>query len=984
MLYLSIDGRPLLLPESTTAQVDHINPLFADGVEDGYSLPIEVPSRGNEAALEHTHQLPLRNRKRTFEKAQLGHMGVPLFPGTLHVLSSVEESVRMTFLVDGFVEEVKDQRLPTLLEGLVVDIIADGYYHFHNIPRYADGGPCQFPMFYNPSLYGDANPDWYPKSPKVYNDDEVYEMNDLVVFTEYDPIEKTYIWQCTADTTPGTRPVDDEDFWRRTAFGIVNAWDKENEAHYVNTISGNYHAQVPWFYLKWVLHKALASVGYTPVGSFMTDTTTDEVNLPNTTTIDKDNTIDSDNFFRARKTTPTFYDPSGGWNNFNVPGTDESPAPYTDTTGLWNNSAMTFSPSAAGVWKFRVTVTYNARRPSASRPYCQLYLINSAGTVLSSGVGVMGRLSETVTFNHSHVFGSGDVGQDFHLVATQRRRPNESGLWPAYDTDHYENADVSAWLQEAAPIISTPDTIIHPHRHVPDVTLMEFLIAIADAYNLQVTADTTSRTLRLDYKEGVLRDRISRTSYHDERLVNDTEIDDSRSMKAVELDWGFDPVDVDEDKLLSAALLVNPVDVNPPISTGLYAVVRSTRQLLASFFRDGDYHWKQIGYHVPTQQVGEGEPDKTIKPDCQPVHMTHVKLDGEDYQIPILDEVGTSAWYHTIGDRSKILLSEYAPMTSHSGDVTDVPGARSWGYGWTADELSGQTFLWSTEDEDLPGMFEKHHIRWLNMLVNAEPVTLDLLVDGPFLRGPDWKNVLHMQGQDYLVERLPVTYGTNEGPLLAEGVPAWRLLPSTARLSPGESTPFACVGPRYIAIQASGEFGVYMYSDDHFSLRLENGDVITAPSDTSTLATTPSACFWPSDEDGNISTESIRDIAIQGEITSVDASGFDGIEITGIFDVSESTLTSFVIPSVIAASVQVINNPDLTEVTLPATINYGGLYLNGNALTEASVNAVLANLRANGFIGTAQLDGGTNAAPTGQGIIDLAWLNSNGASVTTN
>jgi hypothetical protein len=61
-----------------------------------------------------------------------------------------------------------------------------------------------------------------------------------------------------------------------------------------------------------------------------------------------------------------------------------------------------------------------------------------------------------------------------------------------------------------------------------------------------------------------------------------------------------------------------------------------------------------------------------------------------------------------------------------------------------------------------------------------------------------------------------------------------------------------------------------------------------------------------------------------------------------------------------------------------------------NAITAvADINAILADLRTSyDLVGrvacTVKLEGGTNAAPTGQGITDKTFLNSNGWTVTTN
>jgi hypothetical protein len=70
-------------------------------------------------------------------------------------------------------------------------------------------------------------------------------------------------------------------------------------------------------------------------------------------------------------------------------------------------------------------------------------------------------------------------------------------------------------------------------------------------------------------------------------------------------------------------------------------------------------------------------------------------------------------------------------------------------------------------------------------------------------------------------------------------------------------------------------------------------------------------------------------------------------------------------------------------------LNLIELTLDTNAITNAAdINQVLADCRAlkenGGKNMTITLQGGTNAAPTGQGIDDKTWLNDNGCTVTTN
>ena len=86
--------------------------------------------------------------------------------------------------------------------------------------------------------------------------------------------------------------------------------------------------------------------------------------------------------------------------------------------------------------------------------------------------------------------------------------------------------------------------------------------------------------------------------------------------------------------------------------------------------------------------------------------------------------------------------------------------------------------------------------------------------------------------------------------------------------------------------------------------------------------------------------------------------------------------------------ININNNTSLSEILLDNwlpvdTLNY---IFNGNNLSATTVNSILARCVANaGYAsGNLLLDGGTNAAPTGQGITDATTLVNRGVTVTTN
>lgn len=93
------------------------------------------------------------------------------------------------------------------------------------------------------------------------------------------------------------------------------------------------------------------------------------------------------------------------------------------------------------------------------------------------------------------------------------------------------------------------------------------------------------------------------------------------------------------------------------------------------------------------------------------------------------------------------------------------------------------------------------------------------------------------------------------------------------------------------------------------------------------------------------------------------------------FDISNCpnliTFSAFNVP---LTNIDVTNNPIITNINL-----FGSAISNSN-----DINALLAYLVSINFTGGLNIQAGTNAAPTGQGILDVATLIGNGATINTN
>lgn len=129
-----------------------------------------------------------------------------------------------------------------------------------------------------------------------------------------------------------------------------------------------------------------------------------------------------------------------------------------------------------------------------------------------------------------------------------------------------------------------------------------------------------------------------------------------------------------------------------------------------------------------------------------------------------------------------------------------------------------------------------------------------------------------------------------------------------------------------------------------------------------------------------------------GALTSFTVSSLTTIGGSAELDVIDTALTQVIIPlqSVSSgANIIIQSNPSLIILSLGNAVFAGPvtLDLNINAFNAASVNHVLARAVASPLFtggGSIDLSGGTNSAPTGQGITDKATLIARGIIVTTN
>jgi hypothetical protein len=785
MLHLSAKGTPLLLPAAANASVEYKNPKLSDGIEDDYTLPMDLPVEGNEVALGHVHEQHLRDRLLELRPATLEHQGAPLHQGTLQVLGSTPDTIRASFSAQGFASLLKGVKLRTALAGNTIDTVAThGGLVEHAKAVTMVSTPHEshcFPLHTNKSLYGSANPHWQP-SASAWSDSQAYAVDALVLWTEYTPVRRDWAYQCIDATTAGQSPETHPAKWRRVVFGVVNSYDADAEAYDENDSTGNFYAMVPWFRYDWVVRKALQYLGLEARGDWFRDHATKTLLLPNATALDAEARVGE---WAARQTDPVTHEP--GDYPARLPLDDDTTAPYVDPEDHYDPTALTFEVDAAGVHRFRVYVQATFSSPD------QLALSVRRASDDSLALGPEGfpavQATTVSSTTHAHLFEfsvlfeAGDVGEDFYLCA----EAFNAGPFMAEST--LANCWAASWQVSGAGV-NNFQTVIDPAWHVPDIGLGEFLEAVASTFGVELVPELESSAVYLNIKERVLRpntpegsnerNRSQRTLDISDRLCGPVEMDHQRRLKGVRMSWPLNDAVQDEPVDSERRPVVDlESEAQAPNGPRQHCWVRSTRKLLRSVFDESTntYVWQHQGYLLPARAVGETEDASELQPPIKPLPMEDIWVDGRRLLVPVLDQAGRSSFFATDSDSTDLhVCHNYGPVAAGEDEAL-YPAAGSWGM--DAQAAPRWSLLLNEQPTgDYPDFWDHYHNRWWSALVRAVPVTLDLLLDHEFLRDRQRRNdLLHIHGHDHLMEALPVDYRNSLAPLVSRGAYLRRLVP---------------------------------------------------------------------------------------------------------------------------------------------------------------------------------------------------------------
>lgn len=749
-LSLNVGGRALRLLPNTRAQLDLLHHALTEGIEDSFTLPIEVPIEGNEDALGHVHLLPLAARTLRFDDAELMDHGILLHRVRLDVLGSNDTTVHLSAAVDGFVADIKGRKLPELDFGnniLVTDTHDDlrDYAKDLNTQQYPNV-PMAFPMVFNPDMFGSENPSWWPGN-SLWDATRAYAVNDMVLFEEGTIVRRSWGYQCTSATSAGESPATHPGKWRRTGFGVINHWDHANGEFFANTSDGNFFAMVPYFYLKWVLAKVAENMGLRAVGEFMDDPATHQVLLSNNTPVDE--TTITEYLHVGQTGTLVFTSAVQP-----LPCDDESTGPFSDASGLWDNTSFRFTPATAGYRVLRLKFHISFSTPS--RPVFKIVRHSSNTVVQQATPFIFNDTNFDGTFSMLHYFAPGDVGQEFRI---------DVGYWgTVVPSTTLTGCTLSSWLKSTTSSVNAFGRVIEPWRHMWNVDVGSFILDVRDSFCLVVTPDRVNRTLTFDYNRHLLDLSNNPPAAFTHRLEPPLEADHQQRITGYLF---TSKADADPLTMLDPAAFIGWVEqeaeLTAPGAPGIWCAVRNSRRIYVSQIRFGSsVYWYPSGWHLPAVEVGAQEEPTAIEPDAAPAVMELVSSNSEEFLVPRIDEAGNSLFFGVGGKDPKQRWMYYHGMQPNVNNV-DYPFASPFRYLHDATALDSDELDWNAER----GLVATHWQLWANTMLQCTPVRATLRMDHPSIAGREYERVVQIDNQNYLVKKLPVEYGLPNGNIIA-------------------------------------------------------------------------------------------------------------------------------------------------------------------------------------------------------------------------
>jgi hypothetical protein len=783
MYSFRVNGHWLMMYPGGGTQLELQHPLVAENFEEPWSMPIEVPIAGNEMALNFVHTLALAVRHLRVDDVELWKDGIFKHRGVFTVEGSSEESITLTFSVDGFLTQLKDVQLRELDYGpdILLPGLFDDSYTREDAMTYANKTTWPnvrfcFPMMRNKDAYSD-NPDWW-KDGDEWKASETYSPTggeggtpDIIRYTPDEVVRRERIYTCIAGTSAGQHPDNSVGKFDARGQGIINPWSGVDQVWLSNSSGeGGRYAISPQFYLKDILIRAMASQGYNAVGDFIDDPLTHRVIVYNNTLLDE---AVRDNYVLATLTNDLVV-PAGHWfNDLSFPPDDDFTAPNEDNDGLYNVGV--FTPPATGYYAFHARIITHSATPC--RHWVGILKNDNSSPPVWSGYTGVDDLDLRTNWDFTVAPNSAihlEGGVEYRVVVTAPL--SYQYLYNSHEFTIEAGSFLEWWTGQPS-ILNGWGNSIHMADHVPDMSVRTFLDEIRKSFYLRITPDVVTRTIRFDYNQDVLLRPIGRDIT--EELAGPISLDHSQRIFGIRIRNARGRPD-DLPDLRGSTPSVEHTFVVTKESTLTPATVPNeklrvlnTGQIYQSrVYNTNQIGWFPIGHYLPDAEYGDQSDPLVIEPAFgAPMMSSEIGVDNALYMIPIVDEPASSKLYNQGYNAPSLLLMHYlgnlandkgykypcaSPYMYHTGGAFYKPVSFS---------LTHEHWLPRQKSYTLNTTFAEP---WLNRWVNAEVWRCDLDVGRLLTRNGCVLERLQCKNQEVILHTLPVEYDDGEGtPLIA-------------------------------------------------------------------------------------------------------------------------------------------------------------------------------------------------------------------------
>lgn len=480
MIGVDINSNQLAVKEGAQIDMEFFNSVFDESLITGeYILPFELPNNGNGKAFSFIHNLFSRYRIKRHDNALIKYKGDVLFPAIIDIQETTDQKINVTARLNFTALTCLSKKLSEFDYGGIYNMGADqndvlAYVEDMISKAYPDTSH-NFPMIYNPEIYGGNSPTYY---------------------------------------------------------GYLNLWNiiTQSVAPNINTgTTVNQNALVPMLYLHYIIKQAFLSDGYTLLDEgFMADTDKKKLMIYNNKTLDEFVPVTTPTGLHT--TLSDYQNNGGGMGPHIVIFDDETSTGNYDTAGAYNNTTGEYVVPSSGNYTVQTKVDFVASVLNGTGPSSFVAVrIELNGVVqVSQNLTFQQIIHGSLTVSGSFTATAGDI-----ITVTLRILTGSAGPGSQIKPGSYLTINGGTVLSDLNNFKKTYNLA----EHVPDVTFGELINAVRQTFCLAFDFDHINKTIAINYLESKVR--TAPVQYTNQSLEGHTiRFGEYNNIKSINFDFG--------------------------------------------------------------------------------------------------------------------------------------------------------------------------------------------------------------------------------------------------------------------------------------------------------------------------------------------------------------------------------------------------------------------------------------------------------------